>query len=109
MVLSGDLELSSQTVALASTAVNAMAGNIVDVAALAAAVVVAAPLSPKANQMLIYKFVQNGTGTWAVTWNAIFQVAPNVVSTTASKASVVAFRYDATLTKWLQLWATTGV
>lgn len=105
----GDLELGSQSVALASTSVNAMNGNIVDVAALAAAVTVAAPTNPVNNQMLIYKFVQNGTGGFAVTWNAIFRVAAGVVSTTASKASVVAFRYDSSLTAWVQLWATTGV
>ena len=108
-VLSGDLEWSAQSVSLASTSVNAMKGNIVDVAALAAGVTVANPTNPVANQMLIYKFVQNGTGGFTVAWGTAFRVAAGVVSTTANKASVVAFRYDSTLTAWVQMWATTGV
>lgn len=103
----GDLILGTQSVALASSSVNARNGNVVIVAALAAGVTVAAPTNPINGQLLIYRFVQNGTGGNAVAWNAVFKVAAGVVSTTANLNSTVGFRYDGT--NWVQIFFTTGV
>jgi hypothetical protein len=112
MRLVGDLQFNNQPIPAASTAVDPKQGTFINVDPLTANVTVAAPLNPWQGQLLIYRFVQNSTGGFTVSWDPVFKVAPNVVSTTGGKISVVTFIWDAALLpapKWVQVSATTGV
>jgi hypothetical protein len=105
----GDLRFFWQEIALASTSVDAALGNFILVDTLTAPVTVAAPSNPVLQQMLFYRFVQDGSGGHAVSWDTAFRVAAGAVSTTSSTISIVGFFWDFLLSKWVQMWATTGV
>jgi len=70
---------------------------------LTAARLVAAPLNPTPGQRLTFTFIQNGTGGWAVTWNAIFKVNWTNTGNTANKRSSITVAYDGT--NWIDVAA----
>jgi hypothetical protein len=49
---------------------------------------------------LVMTFIQDGTGGWNVTWNAVFKVSWSNTGNTAGTRSTVAFRWDGT--NWTQ-------
>jgi hypothetical protein len=71
---------------------------------LAGATTMAAPTgSPTDGQLLIFRLIQDATGSRIVTWNAAYRfpagTAPTL-TTTAAKTDYVSFRYNAVATKW---------
>jgi hypothetical protein len=79
--------------------VDATAGELVSVT-LSAARLVGAPLNPATGQRLTFILLQNGTGGFAVTWNAVFKVSWSDTGNTANKRSMISFVYDGT--NWCQ-------
>jgi hypothetical protein len=63
---------------------------------LTAARVVGAPILPVIGRRIVFEFIQNGTGGWAVTWNAVFKVTWSDTGNTANKRTSIAFIYDGT-------------
>lgn len=47
-------------------------------------------------QRVVFTFIQNGTGGWAVTWNAVYKHSWVDTGNTASKRSSIAFVFDGT-------------
>lgn len=82
--------------------VNANGGECIQVT-LTAARLVGAPLNPIIGQRLTFLFIQNGTGGWAVTWNAAFVTAWSDTGNTANKRSSIEFEYNGS--KWNQIGA----
>jgi len=70
---------------------------------LTAARVVGVPLNPTSGQRLTFAFLQDGTGGWAVTWNAVFKVNWSNTSNTANKRSSITVAYDGT--NWIDVAA----
>lgn len=70
-------------------------GNQINVT-LSAARVVGVPLNPLPGQRITITFIQNGTGGWAVTWNAIFKTSWVDTGNTLNKRSTIAYMYDGT-------------
>ena len=89
----------SPTEAVLVSGVDSQTGNAVQVT-LTAARVVGAPLNPTTGQFLTFEFTQDGTGGWAVTWNAVFKVTWSNTGNTAGKISAITFRYNGT--NWVQ-------
>lgn len=63
---------------------------------LTAARVVANLNSRFKGQRAVFTFIQDGTGGWAITWNAAYKQAWSDTGNTASKRSTIAFVYDGT-------------
>jgi len=59
-----------------------------------------APANPRKGQRIAYRIVQNATGGFAITWNAVFKHAWADTGNTANKFSSISFRYDGT--NWRQ-------
>lgn len=94
----GGAERSGQitpTEAVLVSGVDAATGNSVKVT-LTAARVVGAPLNPTIGQRVVFTFVQDAVGGWAVTWNAVFKVTWSNVGNAALARSSIAFIYDGT-------------
>jgi hypothetical protein len=98
---------SSQTPteAVLVSGVNATAGEHVEVT-LTAARLVGAPLNPATGQHLYFTLIQNATGGFAVTWNAVFKVSWSDTGNTSAKRSTVGFWFDGT--NWCQLASQTA-
>lgn len=73
----------------------------ITVGALTGALTVAAPLKPAPGKIIVFSFAQDGTGSRAITWNAVFSLAAANGAGTASQIGATAFIY--TGTKWLQI------
>jgi hypothetical protein len=63
---------------------------------LTAARVVGAPLNPIAGQRITNTLIQNATGGWAVTWNAVFKNSWSDTGNTLNKRSTISHIYDGT-------------
>jgi hypothetical protein len=63
---------------------------------VAAARTVGAPTNPTNGQECSWTIVQDGTGGWAITWNAVFKQAWSDTGNSANKRSTIAFIYDGT-------------
>ena len=107
VALSAGLQRSTQTPSETTlvSGVNANGGEHVSVT-LSAARVVGAPTSPTTGQHLYFTLIQNGTGGFAVTWNAVFKVSWSDTGNTANKRSTIGFWYDGT--SWNQIAAQTA-
>lgn len=71
---------------------------------LTESITVNAPTNPQNGQTIWIVLKQDGTGSWTVTWNAIFCFAGGSTPTmtaTADKADLYVATYNATLAKWL--------
>lgn len=82
--------------------VDVTAGEHVSVT-LSAARLVGAPLNPQPGDHLYFTLIQNSTGGFAVTWNAIYKVSWSDTGNTANKRSTIGFWYDGG--NWNQLAA----
>lgn len=83
------------TEAVLVSGVDVSGGNSIKVT-LTAARVVGAPINPFTGQRLVFTFVQNGIGGWAITWNAVFKHGWVDTGNTLNKRSSIAFIYDGT-------------
>lgn len=72
------------------------ADNNTNKVTLTAARVVGAPLNPVAGQRVTFTFVQDGTGAWAVTWNAVFKLTWSDTGNSANKRSSISCVFDGT-------------
>ena len=64
----------------------------------------AAPTNNTTGQFISILVIQDGTGSWTLTWNAVFEFASDTaptLTTTASKGDVFVFRYNGS--KWLEV------
>lgn len=65
---------------------------------------IGAPSNPVDGHMILFEITQDGTGSRAVTWNAIFSFPTDIPSptmtTTANKRDRVGFIYRSDATKW---------
>lgn len=81
--------------------------DVINVAAIkttiTAARVVGAPLNPRAGQRVVHTFVQDGTGGWGITWNAVFKNGWSDTGNTANKRSSIEHYFDGT--NWNQVGA----
>jgi hypothetical protein len=71
-------------------------------------VTIAAPTDPVNGQTIWILIKQDGTGSWTVTWNAVFCFPAGSAPTqtaTADKADMYTATYNATLTKWIVTYA----
>jgi hypothetical protein len=71
---------------------------------LGGATTIAAPTgTPADGQTLVFRLIQDGTGSRIVTWNAAFRfsggTAPTL-TTTAAKTDYVSFKWNAVASKW---------
>lgn len=91
-----DLRLTRQvpTEAVLVSGVDPTLGGFIGTVTLTAARVVGAPLTAVSGQRITFELLQNGTGGWAVTWNAIFKTAFSNTGNTAGLRTVVSFVYD---------------
>jgi hypothetical protein len=72
---------------------------------------IAAPANPAANQRIIFELIQDATGSRTVTWDSVYSFGSGsapTLSTAASAADQVAFRYSAAKSKWLYLGSNGG-
>lgn len=64
-----------------------------------------APTNPRAGQMLTFRVMQDTTGGWDLTWNAVFLHAWSDTGNTASKSSTITFLC---VSESPQLWVQVG-
>ena len=83
----------------ASITPNANLGNKIDVGELTSAITINAPTSPQTGQRMRLLFTQNGTGNFAITFNAVFK-AQVLTAGGANTKVVYDFEYDGVI--WLQ-------
>lgn len=92
----------------ASIAVNAALGNVFTLTLTASTGTIANPSNPVDGQIIRFRIAQDGTGSRTVAWGTAYDFgtagAPTL-STGASKVDVVAFEYNAALSKWMYLGA----
>lgn len=93
------------TEAVLVSGLNAAIGNYMKTT-LTAARVVGAPLNPTKGQRITNTFLQDGTGSWAVTWNAVFKNSWSDTGNTLNKRSTISHIYDGT--NWNQDGAQTA-
>lgn len=88
----------------ASTTVNAALGNDFRLTLTSSAWTIANPSNSVDGQRIDFQLAQDGTGSRTVAWDTNYNFgaagAPTL-TTTASKVDVVAFIYNASLSKWL--------
>ena len=84
-------------------ATDASLGNVFDVS-IGASRTMGAPTNPVNGQVITYRINQGGSGSFTITWNAIFHwtttVAQPTLTTTAGHTDTISFRYDSGLTAW---------
>jgi hypothetical protein len=71
------------------------------IGALTAGITINAPANGHKGSRLRIKFLQDGTGGRAVTWNAVFKQAFVTTNNTAGKVSIAEFEFDGT--NWIQV------
>jgi hypothetical protein len=88
----------------ATIAVDAALGNKFTVTLTATSRVIGAPSNPTADQMILIDVKQGGSGSYAYTFNAIFQFTAAfpfpTVSTAVGAVDIFGFKYNATSNKW---------
>ena len=64
----------------------------------------AAPTNPRDGQLLLFKIKQGGSGSYTITWNAVYQftatIPAPVLSTTVGISDYIGFIYDAVSARW---------
>lgn len=90
-----------QTIAWATPITpDALAGEVVDLGAIAAALTVNAPTNPFLGARLTFLFLQNGTGNFAITWNAAFKKSTDPTAGSPNQQGTISFIYDGA--NWVQ-------
>lgn len=89
----------------ASITPNANVQDVVNVGTLTGAITINAPSgTPSDGQNMRFRFVEDGTGGWAITWNATFvfgtDITTALIPVTASAKFEVMFTWNATDSKW---------
>jgi len=109
VVVRKDLARSVQTIAFAATITpDATAGEIVLVGTLTAAMTVANPTNSLAGQYLVFRYTQNATGGWVVTYGANYRTGGAVAAvTTLSTVTIDTFACE-NGTIWRLVSRTTG-
>lgn len=92
----GTRQIAASEAALVAGLDTISAASVHITVTLTAARVVGALLSKCKGQRAVFTFIQNGTGGWAVTWNAVYKHSWVDTGNTASKRSSIAFVYDGT-------------
>jgi hypothetical protein len=101
MEIRGDIEQESQAIAYAGTITpDPYKGGRVVVGTLTNNITVNAPADAHAGGRLSFVFTQDGTGGWAVNFNAAFKVNWTP-TTTAGKINTIEFEYNGT--NWIQM------
>lgn len=94
------------TIAFAATVTpNADTTEVANIGTLTANITIAAPTgTPTDGQTLRFRFAQDGTGGWTVTWNAVFAFGTDVTAAMEPTAALAAwervFMWNATAAKW---------
>lgn len=97
-----DLQSGVQTPAYAATITPNLTRsvNILVVGALTGNVTIAAPIGARTGMILHIVFLQDGTGSRTITWNAAFAAAANGAGT-ANQIGATSFIYNGT--RWVQI------
>jgi len=83
----------------ASITPDAALGHVV-VGQLTGNLTINAPTNPAKHQILAFAFAQDGTGSWAITWDSVFRKAADAAGA-ASEKGATSFIYDGA--EWVQL------
>lgn len=75
------------------------AENVIVVAALTGNVTIGAPIGARTGMRLDFTFLQDGTGSRTITWNAVFAYTANGAGT-ANQVGATSFVYSGT--RWVQ-------
>lgn len=90
----------------ATIAVNAALGNNFKVT-LTASRNMGAPSNPADGQIIKFRIIQGGTGSYLITWNAVFDFTTTVpaptLQTAVAKEDYAIFEYSSTAVKWRAL------
>lgn len=81
------------------------AGNYRYRVTVSGALTIAAAINPSDGQRLRITVIQDGTGSFAITWGTVYKfniAAWTNTGNTANKRSTVEFEYDAAITAWVQ-------
>lgn len=81
---------------------NCRNGSYKKVGLITGATVIALPLYPTDGDRLTFQFQQDGTGGWAITWNAAFKTNYSNSGNSAFLRATVSFRYDVAAGFWVQ-------
>jgi Pectate lyase superfamily protein/Right handed beta helix region len=84
----------------ASFSPNPTLGEYVEVGALTGSIGVSTTTKHAKGARLTFRFLQDGTGGRAVTWNAVYKHAWSDTGNTANKQSTISFAYDGS--SWVQ-------
>ncbi len=104
LTLGTDLRFQRQAPAFSATLnPDPTLGEIYEPGALTAGLTIGAPVNPAIGQVLIFSFLQDGTGGRTVTWNAAFIKTWSDTGNGANTRSSVAFYYNGT--SWIQIGA----
>ena len=85
----------------ASITPNVRNGGRITVGTLTGAITVNVPTNGVAGDEITFRFVQDGTGSRAITWNAAFKAVGLAASGSANQAAVVRFRCEGST--WVQI------
>lgn len=87
----------------ATVAVDASLGNVFTVT-IAASRTIGAPINPTNGQKIILRIRQGGSGSYTITWNAVYRFGTDIttptLSTAVGKTDYVGFIYNSTDSKW---------
>lgn len=93
--------LRSQSIAYAASITpDCDLGLNVVVGALTAAITVNAPSNPQTGDVLHINFLQDGTGSFGITWDSVFKKATDPTAGTANQVAATSFQYNGT--NWVQ-------
>ncbi len=79
---------------------DALAGEIVSIGALTAVIVIGAPTNPFLGAKLTFLFLQDGTGSFGITWNGAFKKSSDPTAGTSNQQGSISFVYDGN--EWIQ-------
>ncbi|MBI2801231.1 MAG: hypothetical protein HYX63_13300 [Gammaproteobacteria bacterium] len=90
-----------QNLAYAATVTpDASLGERVNIGALTAAITIGAPTNPTLGAKLSFTFLQNATGGFGITWNAVFKKAADPAAGGAATVASTEFQYNGA--NWVQ-------
>jgi hypothetical protein len=88
----------------AAIPVNASLGNAFNLTLTASTGTISNPTKPADGQIIRFRITQGGAGSFTVAWGSAYDpgVAGSMptLSTVAGKVDIVAFEYDAAISKW---------
>jgi hypothetical protein len=84
----------------ATITADALGGQVVVVGALTAARTIGAPTNPFTGARLTYLLLQDGTGSFGLTWNAIFKKSTDPTAGTANQVAATTYHYNGA--NWVQ-------